>query len=334
MPIADTLPALVNGLRVFAAIAAASLLWIATAWPSGPIAITFVAVTMLLQAPRDEDGPRAAVGFGIGTVMTAALAAIVDFALLPGREGFPSFALINGVVLVPLGALSTLPGYAGVFGAASVNFVPLLSPANALGFDTPTFTNSTMAIVGGCLFGAAMLRLLPPVPPRERTRRLRDLTLRDLRRLAMRPGDVSRAAWQASVHARLLALPSSADLADGARIVAALSIGLQFIRLRRLSRRLLPRLDEEALRLFDLDGVLRALGLGQAQLFLEALARLDAALEARQEDAAASGMPWGVRQGLVRMRAAIVSIGETVQRHGDYFFGARPAPSGLEPSLR
>jgi uncharacterized membrane protein YccC len=332
--IADPLPALVNGLRVFAAIAAASLLWIVTAWPSGPLAITFVAVTMLLQAPCDEDGLRASVGVGVGTVLAAVLAAIVNLALLPGREGFLSFTLVIGLVLVPLGAFSTLPGYLSVCGAASVTFMPLLSPANAASLEPLAFTDSTMAIVGGCLFGAAMLRLLPPVPPGERTRRLRDLTLRDLRRLAVRRRDFGRGAWQASIHARLLALPSGADGEDGVRIVAALSVGLQVIRLRRLSRRLLPRLDREALRLFDLDGVLRALVPGQGELFLEGLARLDTALQARQEDAAASSASPGLRRGLVRMRAAIVIIRETVQRHGDYVFGARPAPPRPEPWRR
>jgi uncharacterized membrane protein YccC len=51
-------------------------------------------------------------------------------------------------------------------------------------YDTVQFYNGTLAIVAGT--GAALLsfRLLPPLSPVYRTRRLLALTLRDFRRLA------------------------------------------------------------------------------------------------------------------------------------------------------
>ena len=48
----DTLPALVNGVRAFAIVGAVSLLWIATAWPSGVTALIFAMVVVIAQGPR------------------------------------------------------------------------------------------------------------------------------------------------------------------------------------------------------------------------------------------------------------------------------------------
>jgi uncharacterized membrane protein YccC len=100
----DWLPALINAGRAFVAIGAAELFWIVTEWPNGAQAIEFVAITVILLAPRADQAYAAAMGFTIGTSLTAVFAGIVAFALLPNRETFPAFSLAIGLVLVPAGA--------------------------------------------------------------------------------------------------------------------------------------------------------------------------------------------------------------------------------------
>ena len=158
----DYLPATVNALRTFLAVAAGLVFWILTEWPSGLGALTFLSVTVLLLAPQQERSARAALGFGIGTVFTAVLAAIVDFALLPNHESFFALAGVMALVLVPLAALSTVPALAPYLVAATMNFVPLVGPTNQISFDTAAFYNSALGIVGGCLAGALALVLIPP----------------------------------------------------------------------------------------------------------------------------------------------------------------------------
>ncbi|MGI4764940.1 MAG: FUSC family protein [Janthinobacterium lividum] len=233
--VADYLPALVNAVRTFLAVCAALAFWILTEWPSGLGAVTFLAVTVLLLAPQQEKSGKAALGFGIGTVFTAVLASILNFALLPNHESFFALAGILACFLVPLAALSTVPALAPYFVAATMNFVPLVGPTNQITFDTVGFYNSALGIVGGCLAGALALVLIPPVPKAMRADRLVDLTLRDLRRVASGRWSPTPDDWQHRVYARLVAMPEDVDPVHGSRLVAALSTGLQVLRLRSLA---------------------------------------------------------------------------------------------------
>ncbi len=225
----DSLPALVNAARVFIAVGAAVLFYVVTAWPAGPTFITFLAVTVILQSPRDEAAFSAAVGFGLGMVLTSVLAAVVKFALLPNHESPLSLVLIIGLALVPMAALSTRPRWAPVFIAATTNFIPLLGPTNAISFDPGSFYNTALAIVGGSVAGAVVLRAFPPVPKAIRAQRLLALTLRELRRLARNPGSLKPDQWRSRIFGRLTALPPDAPPVDGSRLLAALTMGLQYM---------------------------------------------------------------------------------------------------------
>jgi hypothetical protein len=60
-----------------------------------------------------------------------------------------------------------------------------------MSYDTLQFYNSTLAILAGAGAAALSFRLIPPLSPAFRTRRLLALTLVDLRRLASPPGSFS-----------------------------------------------------------------------------------------------------------------------------------------------
>ncbi len=267
--VADYLPATVNAVRTFLAVSAGLAFWILTEWPSGLGAITFLAVTVLLLAPQQEKSARAALGFGLGTVLTAVLAAIVNFALLPNHESFLALAGIMACFLVPLAALSTVPALAPYFVAATMNFVPLVGPTNQITFDTVSFYNSALGIVGGCLAGALALVLIPSVPKPMRADRLVELSLRDLRGIAAGRRSPTPEAWQHCITARLVALPEGVDPVHGSRLVAVLSTGLQLLRLRSLAGpdaagdRLRAAMKRFAAR--DVDGMLAGLDAVEAE---------------------------------------------------------------------
>jgi len=300
----DWLPALVNAGRAFVTIGAVELFWIVTEWPNGAGAITFAAIGVILFAPRADQAYATAVGFMVGTSLTAALAAIIGFAVLPNSETFAAFSIAIGLVLVPAGAGMAQPWQTPMFTAMAANFVPLLAPANQESYDTVQFYNSALAIVVGVGAAVFSFRLLPPLSPAFRTRRLMALALRDLRRLATGPIPRTPDDWEGRMYGRFSALPDEARPLQRSQLVAALSVGTEMIRLRRIARRL--GLGSE------LDAALEAMARGSSATATARLARLD--------DAFASGP--GI--AALRARGSILAISEALTQHAAYFDTGAP----------
>jgi uncharacterized membrane protein YccC len=78
--------------------------------------------------------------------------------VLPGLETFEAFSLAIGLYLVPAGALMAQPWETVMFTAMVINFVPLLSPANQMSYDTMQFYNFALAINAGSGAGALSFR--------------------------------------------------------------------------------------------------------------------------------------------------------------------------------
>jgi uncharacterized membrane protein YccC len=305
----DWLPAFINGGRAFITISAVALFWIVTVWPSGAMAMTFAAITVILFSPRADQAYPTVLAFLLGTSLTAVLAAIVKFALLPGIETFTGFSLVIGLVLVPAGSLIAQPWQTPMFVAMAANFIPLLAPSNMMTYDIQEFYNSAMAIVAGVGAAALALRLLPPLSPATVTSRLLTLSLRDLRRLAKRtdPGPIG--AWERRVYSRLFALPEQAQPLQRTWLAAALSLGSEIIRLRKIAQRFTVSVE--------LDTVLDALVRGQSAVAIERLAQLDRALATVLS--ATPGIP--VR---LRARASILAISELLTQYSAYFDAGAP----------
>jgi uncharacterized membrane protein YccC len=299
----DWLPPLVNAGRALFMIGAAELFWILTQWPNGAGAITFVAIGVILFAPRADQAYATVKGFMIGTSLAAVFAAVIGFAVLPNRETFPAFALAIGLVLVPAGAGMAQPWQTAAFTATAANFVPLLAPANQESYDTIQFYNAAAAIVIGLCAAAGSFRLLPPLSPAFRTRRLLDLALRDLRRLAAgrrtAPDD-----WAERMYGRLSAIPDDAEPLTRAKLLAALSLGSAIIRLRGIA----CRTGSGA----GLEAALDAVAHGDVAIAAGRLGRLDDALAARPGDAALSA------------RGSILAMTEVLIQHGAYFGAGEP----------
>jgi uncharacterized membrane protein YccC len=300
--IADWLPPLIDGARVLVAVGAVELVWIATAWPNGAFAITFAAIGTILFAQRGDQAYPGAMSFTIGTFITAALAAVIGFAVLPTLTSFVGFSLAIGLVLVPAGAGVAQSWQTPMFTAIAAFFCFLLAPTNQMTYNTVQFYNASAAAVAGLGSATLAFRLLPLLPPASRARRLLGLTLRDLRRLAT--GKIPRASegWEGRVYSRLSVLPDSAAPLQRSRLLAALAVGCEIIRLRNIWR----SFDLGS----DLDEALAALAGGNSRAAVAKLHDLDAALTARPGTA------------ILRARAGLLAISDALREHDAYFSAA------------
>jgi hypothetical protein len=230
--IPDLLPSLVNAGHTFVTVGAVELFWTITQWPNGSLAILFATIGTILFAVRANQAYATAVGFIIGTVIAAMLAATVKFAILPQLESFPAFCLAIGIVLVPAGIGSVQPWQTATFTAMAFYFMPLLAPQNEMSYDTAQFYNNAVAIVGGLGAAAVSFRLLPPLSLVYQTRRLLALMLRDLRRLMLPPAESTLEEWRGRGYARLAVLPAAATREQTSNLLAALLVGSEITRVR------------------------------------------------------------------------------------------------------
>ena len=301
----DWLPPLVNAGRAFVVIGVAELFWVVTAWPGGASAITFAAIIVILFAPRAEQAYAIAIGFMIGSVLTVIIVATLLFAALPNVETFAVFSLIIGLVLVPVGTVFALQWQAAIFTGMITVFIPLLAPTNPMSYNQQQYYNAALAIIVGAGAGAASFRLLPPVSPAHRTRRLLARTLRDLRRLATGPLPDTPSDWEQRMYARFALLPDQAQPLERSWLVAALSAGSKIIELRHLCREFgLSR---------DLGPALEAITGGDCTNASARLAGIDAALASHAGEAA------------LRARGLILAISTALTQHAAYFDAGAPA---------
>jgi len=295
----DWLPALVNVARAFVVIGAFTLFWIITAWPNGASAITFAAIGVILLAPRADQAYAGAMGFVVGTGLAAAVAVLIKFAVLPGLETFVAFAFVFGLVLVPAGALMAQPSTTAIFTPVAAYFSIFVAPTNPISYDPQQFYNAALATFAGYVGAALSFRVLPPLAPALRARRLLALTLRDLRRLATSAIRRRRGDWESRMYGRLSALPDTAEPSQRAQLMAALSVGSAIIELCLFAHR--ASLSAEP------DAALRAMARGNSAVAITRLGELDDALASRPDIFA------------LRARACILAISQALTRHAAYF---------------
>ena len=288
----DWLPPSISALRVLLAVGAISLFWIASAWPSGALAITFCAIIVVLLPLQGDLAYFQSMAFLKGCVLGSGVAAVLVFAILPRATTFPSLCLALGLPLVPLGFLLARARNPLFYFAASVNFIPMLGIANAITYDASQFWNSASAILAGIAVGAVAMLIVPPMSPAIRTSRLLALTLADLRRLAKRaPSRRWEDDWESRGLARLLAMPEQAEPVERAELVAAVSVGNEIVRLRRVA----PRFISGA----GVDAALQALAEGRSGDASERLKDIDRQLAALPRAKSASRIVLSLRASLL-----------------------------------
>ncbi|WP_163151287.1 FUSC family protein [Bradyrhizobium uaiense] len=304
LPVPDYLPALVNASRIFLMIGAVELFWIVTEWSSGALAIVWSTIFVIVHSLPGTDQPYdSARSRLLGIVAAAICAAIIKFAVLPGCETFTGLAIVIGVVLVPVAALSTLHWQPELFGFLALALIPLLKPENPISYDTVQYYNDALAVIAGAGASTLAFRLLPPPSPAFRAARLLWLTLRDLRRLAKMEATGSRAAWESLAYARLSVFPEQAGSLQRARLLAAVSVGSEIIRVRRMARRLGVAAE--------LDSAFAPLAWAQSALASRRLEYLAGRLPTTLTGARA--------RTVLRMQGSICAISEGLRWHATYF---------------
>jgi uncharacterized membrane protein YccC len=305
--IPDWLPAAVNAIRAFVAIGAVELLWVATAWPNGGLAVVFVTIQVLLLSPRGDLAYLGALAFSVTAAVGIVAAAIMKFAVLPAAETFPALCAAMGLFLMPIGFAvirSRSPALVAMSGGMAVAVMRLLSPTNPMTYDMAQFYNTALAIFVGCGIGPLAFRLLPPLSPALRTRRLLALTLRDLRRLAVSALPPQSADWERRMYDRIAALPDQAPPSQRERLLAALSVGIDIIHVRRLISRVGKATELYAALVFLADANSTA---ATARLYeLNRCLASDLNIEQEADDA-------------LRLRGRIIAISEVLAEHGSYF---------------
>jgi uncharacterized membrane protein YccC len=301
----DWLPGLVNAGRAFVVIGAAEVFWIVTEWPNGASAITWTAIPVILLAPQADAAYARTKSFAAGTGLAAVCAAIILFAVLPRLSTFVGLGIAMGAYLVPVGALMVKsPWQTAMFVPMVANFVPLLAPTNPQSYDTVQFYNAALAIIAG--FGAAALsfRLLPPLSPILRTRRLLALTLRDVRRVATDRVRRSRVDWEGRMYSRLAALPGEADPVHRGQLAAALSVGTEITHLRRTATQLGLGVE--------LNSALEAFAAGDSATAIARFSCLDRRLASLPDSDPQTPLA-------VQGRGRILAISDALVQHRSYF---------------
>jgi hypothetical protein len=155
-----------------------------------------------------------------------------------------------------------------------------------------------------CGVGALAFRLLPPLSPALRARRLLDLSLRDLRRVAVAPSLPQAEEWEERIYGRLAALPDQAEPLQRARLLAALSVGSEIIQLRHAA----PDLGMAA----ELDAALTALARGSSAIATQRLHQLDQRIASNRDAAPEPAVA-------LRARGRVLVISEALAEHASYF---------------
>ncbi len=288
----DWLPPSISAVRAFLAILAISLFWIASAWPSGAMAITFCAIIVVLLPLQGDMAYFQSMTFLKGCLLGSGIAATLVFAILPRATSFPSLCLAMGLALLPLGFLLARAKNPLFFFACTVNFLPMLSINNTISFDASQFWNSSSGILVGIAVGAVAMLILPPLSTAIRTQRLLALTLADLRRLARRaPSRRREDDWESRIVARFLAMPDQAEPVERAELVAAMAVGNHIVRLRRVAPRFVPGAA--------VDTALQALAEGRIGEADERFKDIDRQLAALPRTRSGSRTVLGLRAGLL-----------------------------------
>lgn len=297
----DWLPPLIDAGRTFTAIVAVEIFWIWTEWPNGAFAIVFTAITVILLSPRADEAYATAIKFTAGTAITSLCAAITLFAVLPNVESFIGFAVVLGLFLIPAGAMTAQPWNTALFVPIVAIFVPILGPANQMSYNTIQFYNTALSIVAGCGAGALSFRLIPPLSPQFRSRRLLALSLRDLRRLAADPNRRQR-SWEERLYSRIVALPGGAEPVQRAVLVMSLTVGGSFVALQQAARHLGFASEFEA--------ALRQFGSGDCSAMMRQLEAADRRLAAlaNHDDLA-----------VMRARGQLLAIHDALSDYRTYF---------------
>lgn len=300
----DLLPSLVYAGRILLIYLVADLIWIQTAWSSGPLMIIIAFIVTIQVPPLSDQIETIAQGALAGLLVVAVLVGLLKFVVLPATsQDFLGYAAVLSLFLVPLAAVSQIPVLrkSGVALTLSI-FFPLFETTNAANYDTSSYYNNVLGVVFGFVLAMVAIALVPPLASSMRTARLVALSRRDLGCMARRRLSSHTVDWPVRIYVRLGVLPTDvlAQQSDG--LLTVLDIGNGVI-----------ELQDAAVRFgFEREWapVAAAIGRDDVTGAVTALTRFDQAL------ALAPAVPSdpGAR---IRARGCVLGLVETLRGSGD-----------------
>jgi uncharacterized membrane protein YccC len=225
--------ALLSGASACAATLVACLLWIETSWPEGFVAAQFAAIGCSLFATLDT--PTKPIFEAVAGIFVALpVAALYEFAIFPGLDGFPSLALVLTPLLLFFSYLQTFERLEGAGMVLAIAFAGALALQESFASDFASFVNSNLAEVAGLLIGAAMLLVFRTIDPAWNARRLLRSGWAVVRELARSDTPI---AWLVPMFDRsgqaAIRLAGCGPDAQKADVLLGLRVGLNVVELRR-----------------------------------------------------------------------------------------------------
>lgn len=309
--IADILPAVVAGGRAALSMLAVTAFWVATAWPSGPLAVAFAVVSTLIFASFADEARARAADYAIGVAVMALLGSLIYFYVLPALSTFAALTALLVLLYVPIGMMQVGTWHSTLFLAMSISCLPLLGIGNPVAYDPTAYFNTAFAIFAGSAAGPLFFVLLPMPGPEWRARRLIRLSVRDLGRLIRRRGHFDARRWRALLTRRLESMSPQATPEQHGTLLALLAMGMAIQDLRTTG------IGGEPAR--ALEAALTALAEGRADAALAQLETVGRLAEVSGGDAC------------IPARAQVAVLSEALVRHAAILTGPRPRPTAHSP---
>jgi uncharacterized membrane protein YccC len=149
----------------------ACALWIETSWPEGFVAAQFAAIGCSLFATLDAPSEPIFAAI-VGILVALPVAALYEFAILPGVDGFALLALVLTPAMLLFSYLQTFERLEGAAMVLAIAFSGGLALQESFVSNFASFANSNLAEIIGLLIGAATLLVFRTIDPVWNARRV------------------------------------------------------------------------------------------------------------------------------------------------------------------
>jgi uncharacterized membrane protein YccC len=232
----DQALALLSAASAAGATLIACFLWIVASWPEGFVAAQFAAICCSLFATLDRPSEEIG-GVIIGIILSLPIAAVYEFAILPGVDGFASLALVLSPMLILFSFLQTFERLEGAAMVIAIAFSGALALQESFASDFASFVNANLAEICGPLIAVAMLLVFRTIDPVWNAKRMIRSVWSSVHDLA-RAAPTNSGAWALQMFDRIGMAAKRLDAVNadvaGPDLLRDMRVGLNIIALQNL----------------------------------------------------------------------------------------------------